>query len=163
MRNFVMAAAVLSLAVSCSSASKPSSGTATESNINVTKPEIEITQISSMPAAARHVTGGLPVQYALRIGNHAAETLTLKSINIVSVGSGAYNVSASSSFKQNILPDQEETVKFWVPAQITDATIMGANGPVTLRATVYFETSRGSFQQVVLQQVNAMPGRNNEQ
>ena len=162
MRNFVMAAAVLSLAVSCSSTGNTSAGKADSPKINVTKPEIEIVQISSVPAAARHVTGGVPIQYAMRVGNRAAETLTLKSVSLVSVGSGAYNVSASSSFKQNILPDQEQTVKFWVPAQITNPTIMGANGPVTIRATVYFETPRGSFQEIIVQQVNGMPGRDNE-
>ena len=164
MRNFVMAAVVLSLAVSCSSASNSRSTTATDATqINVAKPEIEIVQLSAMPAAARHVTGGVPIQYAMRVGNRAGETLTLKSVSLVSVGSGAYDVSASSSFKQSILPDQEETVKFWVPAHITNPTIMGANGPVTIRATVYFETPRGSFQEIIVQQVNAMPGRDSHQ
>ena len=160
MRNALIAAAVLALAVSCSS-SQPTGSDAT--TVNSLKPEIEIDQISSVPAAARHVTGGVPIQYAMRIGNRSGEALTLKSVSLVSVGSGAYNISGSTSFGKQIEPDQERTFEFWMPASISNPTIVGANGPVTLRATVYFGSPAGNFQETIIRQVNAMPGRGDSQ
>ncbi|HEX6177666.1 MAG TPA: hypothetical protein VF057_04865 [Thermoanaerobaculia bacterium] len=160
MRKSLMAAAILVLATSCSSSQSTGSDAAT---LKVVKPAIEIDQISSVPAAARHVTGGVPIQYAMRIGNRSGEALTLKSVSLVSVGSGAYNVSGSTSFGKQIEPDQEQTFEFWMPASISNPTIVGANGPVTLRATVYFKSSAGNFQETIIRQVNAMPGRSNPQ
>lgn len=155
MHKALIAVLVLLVSVSCSSTSTPD----TPGVQAKVRPEIEIAQISSVPAAARHVTGGVPVQYALRVGNRSAEPIRLVSVSLVSIGSGAYNVSGSSSFKTSIQPDQEETVEFWMPAYVSNPTIIGANGPVTLRATVHFEGPGGKFQEVVVRQVNAMPGR----
>ena len=130
--------------------------------VDVIKPQIEIAQISSIPHAARHVTGGIPVHYSMRVANRSAEQITLKSVSLQSVGMGAYDIATTSRpFSTLIAPDQFETVKFWVPANISSTTIVGANGPVTLRATLYFDSPVGQVQEVVIQQVNAMPGRGN--
>ena len=49
----------------------------------------------------------------------------------------------------------EPPVEFWAPASIDDPTILGANGPVTIRLTLYYETAAGTFQSIVVQQVQA--------
>jgi hypothetical protein len=162
MRTALVAVATVALFVACSSTSSSSDTSVTRTD--ATKPQIELIQVSEVPVAARHVTGGVPVQYVLRVGNRSSETIRLKSVTMNSVGTGAYNVAGSSTFKdKNIQPDQEQTVEFWMPAYIVNPTIMGANGPVTIRATVYFDAPSGGFQEVVVQQVNAMPGRDNTQ
>ncbi|HUP48652.1 MAG TPA: hypothetical protein VNA04_07665 [Thermoanaerobaculia bacterium] len=153
-----MAVAVLALLVSCASTTSDSGlGNA---RVKVVKPEIEIAQISSVPPAARHVQGGVPVQYAVRVGNRSRGTITLKSVTVVSMGVGAYDVeSTSRPFSAKIEPDQYEVVQFWVPAYVNLSTVMGANGPVTLRAVFRFDSPDGQFQEVIVRQVNAMPGR----
>jgi len=101
----------------------------------------------------------LPIQYALAVQNHAGGPITLKQVNIVSMGYGAYDVpSTSRPFKALIQSDQTQVVDFWVPANIQSTSLLGANGPVTLRVTAYFDSPEGQFQQVVVPQVNATTG-----
>ena len=136
------------------------------SKVDIPKPEIQIQQLSTVPTAARHMTGGLPIQYAVAVLNHAGEPITLKQLNIVSMGYGAYDVpSTSRPFKAVIQPDQTQVVDFWVPANIQNASLVGANGPVTVRLTAVFDSPDGQFQHIVVQQVNATTGidGNNQQ
>lgn len=159
MRKSLVALAVLTFAVSCA-ATRSDSGLG-NTKVAVVKPEIALAQISSIPHAARHVEGGIPVHFALRVSNRFGEPITLKSVNLQSVGVGAYEVSSTRPFQTKIQPDAEETVEFWMPANVSTSTIVGVNGPVTLRATLYFDSPVGQFQEVVIRQVNALPGRGN--
>ncbi|MEO6487400.1 MAG: hypothetical protein ABIO78_05575 [Thermoanaerobaculia bacterium] len=160
-KSLVLIIAVL-LAGGCASM-KSDSGLGS-AKVSLTRPDVQLSQLSTVPAAARHVEGGLPIQYRLRIGNRSGEPITLKSVTLQSMGSGAYDVPTTSRpFTKLIPPDQFEIVEFWVPANVSNSTIMGANGPVTLRATLQFDSPVGQFQEVVVQQVNAMPGRDNAQ
>ncbi|HEY8712604.1 MAG TPA: hypothetical protein VIM68_07005, partial [Thermoanaerobaculia bacterium] len=85
--------------------------------------------------------------------------ITLKQVNVVSIGYGAYDVpSTSRPFKALIQADQTQVVDFWVPANIQNTSLVGANGPVTLRVTAFFDSPDGQFQQVVVQQVNPSAG-----
>jgi len=127
-------------------------------NVEVPLPGLEIRQISGVPSAARHVEGGLPVQYAFLVQNRASQPITLKRVNLVSMGYGAYDVSASMPFKTIVQPGQTETVQFWAPANVSNTSLVGANGPVTLRVTAQFDSPLGQFQEVVVQQVNATNG-----
>lgn len=160
-KSLVLIIAVL-LAGGCASM-KSDSGLGS-AKVSLTRPDVQLSQLSTVPAAARHVEGGLPIQYRLRIGNRSGEPITLKSVTLQSMGSGAYDVPTTSRpFTKLIPPDQFEIVEFWVAANVSNSTIMGANGPVTLRATLQFDSPVGQFQEVVVQQVNAMPGRDNAQ
>ena len=126
---------------------------------NVVKPEVQISQMSEVPVAARNVTGGIPIQYAVAVLNHASTPITLKQLSVVSMGYGAYDVpSTSRPFNTAILPDQTQVVDFWVPANIQTSSLVGANGPVTLRLTAIFDSPEGQFQHIVVQQVNATTG-----
>ena len=127
--------------------------------VDIAKPELLIRQLSTVPVAARHIEGGIPVQYALRVLNHAGEPITLKQVTVMSMGYGAYDVpSTSRPFKTLVQPDHTEVVDFWVPANIQYSSMVGANGPVTLRVVAQFDSPVGQFQQIVVQQVNASTG-----
>ena len=77
----------------------------------------------------------------------------------MSMGYGAYDVpSVSRPFKTLVQPDHTEVVDFWVPANIQYSSMVGANGPVTLRVVAQFDSPVGQFQQIVVQQVNATAG-----
>ena len=162
MRKSLLVVALVVLAAGCTSMKSDSGlGNAT---VKLSSPEIYLEQLSSVPPSARHVEGGLPVQYKLRVANKSAEKITLKRITLQSMGTGAYDVAPTSRpFSTVIQPDQFEEVQFWIPANVSDASVVGANGPVTLRATLQFDSPVGQFQEVVVQQVNAMPGREGTQ
>jgi hypothetical protein len=149
MRRF-FAIAALFLAAGCAS---------TRAKGPVPSPEIHIVQTSGVPVAARGVTGPVPIRYAVRVANRAAETITLRRITAQSIGSGAYDLrSTSTPFNDEIAPETHRDVEFWASAFIADPTILGANGPVTLRLIVHFDSPKGEFDEVVVQQVNAMSG-----
>ena len=161
MRTLVAAVAVLTLSSLVSCASMQSDSGLGNTQVKVVKPTVELVQLSSIPFAARHVLGGVPVQYAMRVGNRSRGPITLKQVTVVSMGMGAYDVEQTSRpFSTMIAPDDDQVVEFWVPANITLSTVMGANGPVTLRATLHFDSPEGQFQEIVIRQVNGMPGRN---
>ena len=157
MMKSIVAVTALLVLLSCASMQSDSGKGAAK--VNIPKPDMQIQQLSSVPVAARHIEGGLPIQYALAVQNHAGGPITLKQVNVVSIGYGAYDVpSTSRPFKALIQADQTQVVDFWVPANIQNTSLVGANGPVTLRVTAFFDSPDGQFQQVVVQQVNPSAG-----
>jgi hypothetical protein len=120
------------------------------------EPQIQITQISNIAEAARHVTGAISVQYRVDVENRAKVPITIRRIDVVSLGSGAYNLrSTSVPFSEQLNPGETRPVQFWAPASVDSSTILGANGPVTVRLTLYYDTPAGTQQAIVVQQVQA--------
>ena len=118
------------------------------------KAEILIAQTNSLPAAARFTDGALSIHYAVRVENRAAEPITLKRVNVQSVSEGAYYVAPQSKpYDATIAPGQRQEVELWVTAS-PGRSVVGNNGPVSLRVTCEFESSSGKFQQVVMRRVN---------
>ncbi len=155
-------APVVFLLLVCGCSSMQSDSGKGRANVEVPLPELQIQQVGGVPPAANQVTGGVPVQYSLAVQNRAAQPITLKNVSIVSMGYGAYNVSQTSRpFKTVVQPAQTEVVQFWVPAYITNPSVVGANGPVTLRVTAQFDSPMGQFQEVVVQNVNPNAGLGN--
>lgn len=152
---------VLSLAIAGGVLVGCASGGSGAATANIIKPEIQIVQTSVVPSAARHVEGNLPVQYRVRVSNKSSEPITLKRIALRSLGQGAYNVNGySQAFNVVVEPDQFQEVEFYVPANIDIVSLQGANGPVTLRGTYYFDSPAGKFEEIQISQVNEMPGQN---
>lgn len=149
MRKTIAASVVLVLAVACSTGSGTSSNAA-----KIAMPEIQLVQTSGVPIAARHTDGGISIQYAMRVENRAAEPIKLQRVTVQSVSEGAYYVSPTSRpFDVAIEPEQKEDVQFWVAAT-PGGSIVGANGPVTMRVTLQFDSPSGKFQQIVMRTVN---------
>jgi hypothetical protein len=123
------------------------------------EPIVIIAQTSKVAAAARHETGSSPVQLLVQITNNATRPITLTRVQAQSVGSGAYTISEGMSdisahpFDVLIPPTATRTVSFWVAAVAND-TIVGANGPVTLRVTTNFDSPAGKFRSITVQQVH---------
>ena len=146
MRNAIAALAVLLIIAGCSS----SAGTSTK----LAKPEILIAQTNELPSAARFTDGALSIHYAVRVENRAAEPITLKRVTVQSVSEGAYHVAPDSKpFAVTIEPAQRQEVELWVSAT-PGRSLVGNNGPVTLRVTCDFDSANGPFQQVVMRRVN---------
>lgn len=119
------------------------------------EPQIHIAQLSNIAEAARHVTGNISVQFRVDVENVAKVPITLKRIDLVTLGSGAYSLRPTSApFDAHLSPGETTAVQMWAPAFIDDPTIVGANGPVTVRATLFYDTPAGTSQTIVVQQVN---------
>jgi len=123
----------------------------------VTEPEILVEQLSTVAPAAIRISGNISLQYRVTIHNVSDTPLTLTRVDLNSIGAGAYTLNATSrSFNLPIAPGATQSVEFWTSGTV-DPTILGADGPVTLRAVAGFDSAKGSFQSVVTQQVHATP------
>ncbi|HEV2718968.1 MAG TPA: hypothetical protein VG323_03040 [Thermoanaerobaculia bacterium] len=123
----------------------------------IAEPEVVIEQTSNVAPAARNITGGITVRFRVRVRNVASEVVKLKRIDLRSIGIGSYTIdNISRSFDVAINPGSESAVEFWAPGYIADPSVSGANGPVTLRAVMLFDSQSGQLQTVVTQQVRSL-------
>ena len=124
----------------------------------VPQPDVRLEQTSTVPGAAEYVTGGLPVSFRMDVTNRAAVPITLKRVDVVSVGeAGGYNVPQTSRpFNVVLAPGASDSVTFTVGAQAAGMNVTGANEPVTIRVTSIFDSSEGALQNMVIQQVSGI-------
>lgn len=141
----------------------PARCTTANATANLIEPEFRIRQVGGQAYAARHVQGAISVNFQVEIINRSAEPLEVNRIQVESMGAGAYSLPSSSRpFARTIPPEHIEVFELWVPAS-TETTILGANGPVTIRSVVSFTSSIGKFQKVYVRQVNDQVRQPNNQ
>ena len=143
-KNFLISIAIL-LAAAC--------GTTNNMKTKIADPEVHLVQTSAQPTIAEHVTGGVPIAFALSVTNHADIPITLKRINVQSMGSGGYNVPPTSRpTDKAIAPGATEQIEFPVAAYATDS-VAGVNGAVAMRVIAQFDSSVGAFENTTVHQV----------
>ena len=150
MRKTLVVLAALAMA-SCAAMQR------TNSNGKVADPEVTLEQTSRVPDAAEYSTGGLPVSFRMHVTNHADVPITLKRVDISSIGGvGGFVVPPTSHpFATTIAPGGSDAVEFWAAGNATGQNVTGANEPVTVRVVATFDSSLGSLQNVTVQQVSA--------
>jgi hypothetical protein len=121
-------------------------------------PEMTIYQLSNVASVARNDQGPLSVQFALEVRNRGKEPLHLARVTVQSIGYGAYELPSHSQGFDDLIPaGQSSTVKFWASGY-TNPSVVGANGPVTLRVSAEFGPDGNHYQRTVVQTVNANGG-----
>jgi len=144
MRKMILSAAMVVLAACASN---------NNAKVDIAQPDVEVQQLSNTPAVAQHVTGGLSVNLGVAVTNKADIPITLKRINVQSVGTGGYNVPPNSRpFDKVIQPGGTEQVEFWVGGN-ADPSVAGVNGAVALRIRAEFDSSKGAFETTTVHQV----------
>lgn len=153
MRKTIAALVVIAVVAGCSSTASPSPSDS-KKKVRLAKPGILFAQTSDVPVAARYADGGLTIHYAMRVENKADEPITLKRVTVQTVSEGAYHVSPTSKpYNLKIAAAQNEEIEFWVSA-VPGLSLVGLNGPVTLRVTTEFDSAQGTFQHIVMRRVN---------
>lgn len=121
----------------------------------IAEPDVTIDQLSSVAPAARNMTGGITVDYQVTVHNNANIPITIKRVDVNSIGAGAYDLDPTSKpFDLTIAAGGTSSVEFWA-AGVASQTILGANGPVTVRVVVLFDSPAGQFQTVATEQVHS--------
>jgi hypothetical protein len=154
-KSLIALSLVLAGACASGNGTNATNNNQTAANATSPAPEVQIMQVGGVPPAARHVTGGVSVQYAVEVANPSSEGITLKRISVQSVSDGAYSVRHSQPFDKLIPASERHVVEFFAPAYASGNSVVGANGPVTVRVIAEFVGPRGGFQQVVTQVVNS--------
>jgi len=145
MKNLLVAAVCCAL-LACSSGS----------NAKIIHPVLQFVQLSG-PAEQNYRPGDIEVQYGIRIANRSSEPITLRRIELRSVGVGGPYVLRAQSyyFERVIQPEQFEDVTFWAKAVAGgDGMATDARAPVTVRAVVFFQSPAGGFRNVLTQMLD---------
>ena len=96
----------------------------------------------------------MEVHYEFRIVNQAAVPITLRRIDLDSLGGGGITIeSKNRQFNTVIQPGTAQSVDFMTTAFISNPSNYSSRSPVQLRATALFDSPEGSLQKVVQQQV----------
>jgi len=131
-----------------------------QKDIGIIRPEINLVQLQA-PVDVGYATGPTQIQFEVRVANRSSEPITLKRIEIQSVGSGSYALRKEFfSYNETIKPEQFTSVKFWAHgyAFATGRDRMPSSEPVNLRGVIYFESPVGNFQQIVTRYIQQFPG-----
>lgn len=121
---------------------------------NLPRPEARITQTNRIMDIATRQSGAVGVEYRVDVANTTKQPIIVRRVDLQSVGSGAYSLPLlTRPFAVTIAPGQSSFVEMSGPAYILDPAVLIANGPVTIRLTVAYETAGGSNQLVLMQQV----------
>lgn len=147
MRKFYALSLIL-IAAACATGNQLSQQAA-----HIPKPDITIigrTDLTNVPTVA----SGVEVHYEFRIVNQADVPITLKRIDMDSLGGGGISIqSKNRQFNTVIQPHQAQSVDFMTTAYINDPSSYSGRSPIQLRATALFDSPEGALQRVVQQQV----------
>ncbi|HEV7238908.1 MAG TPA: hypothetical protein VGQ36_06670 [Thermoanaerobaculia bacterium] len=122
-------------------------------NAKIIHPELQFVQLKG-PAEQNYPTGDIEVQYGIRIANRSSEPITLRRIQLRSVGlGGPYRLQTRTYFFERVIqPEKFEDVTFWAKAVAeSDGMANDARAPVTVRAVVFFSSPAGGFRNVLTQ------------
>jgi hypothetical protein len=143
MRNLLMMTALL-FAVSCASSDATSA----------IEPEVSLVQLSRVTEGMRSDTGPVSVHYGVEVRNPTDAPIHLDRVSVQSIGGGAYDLPAhSQAFDVTIASKETKSVDFWAPAFVANPAASGANGPVTIRATLELDAAGKKFQKISMQNV----------
>jgi hypothetical protein len=132
------------LIAACSSSPKRSA---------IVRPEIEIEEAVG-PGDVGYPRGIIEVQFAMKISNPSTQPVTLRRIEIQSLGGGGYTLRHENQvFNKTIEPGHFDTVKFWVRA-LAQGDTPASNEPVTIRGVAQFDTPAGATQQFFLKNIS---------
>jgi len=125
---------------------------------NVPDPEVRLDQTSTVPGAAEYVTGGIPVSFRMQVTNRASIPITLKRVEVTSIGeAGGYQVPQSQvPFNVILTPGASSSVNFTIAAVSTGMNVTGVNEPVTIRVTSVYDSAEGTLRNIVIRQVSGI-------
>ena len=163
MRQIIASAACAVLLACGSSGSAP-----TAEKAGTIPPELELTQLIGPEELNWEVSeeiGDFELKYALRVTNNASEPITLRQIQIRTVGGkeGPYYIPQSSYFfRQAIEPNTTRSVDFFAKAfSEGNRYRIDAESPVSIRIIAYFESPKGNFRQPFIANIGQSFKNNN--
>ncbi len=121
----------------------------TAAQVGTVEPETSLVQLIG-PEQLNWESGLIEMKYALKINNLAAESITLRQIQIQTIGKeGPYVVPQSSYFfRESVQAGTERSVEFFAKALSGgDRYRIDAQSPVSIRIIAFFEAPKGNFRQ----------------
>ncbi|HEU4887860.1 MAG TPA: hypothetical protein VFV49_08245 [Thermoanaerobaculia bacterium] len=152
MKQLLASAACIALIACGSSGGSGGAAVPTAAAIGTVEPETSLVQLVG-PEELNWEAGNIELKYALRINNRAAEPITLRQIQIQTVGvEGPYYVLQSSYFfREPVTAGGERAVEFFAKGYSSgNRYSIAAQSPVSVRVIAYFEAPKGNFRQTFI-------------
>jgi hypothetical protein len=147
MRNAFTFTALL-IAAACGSGTQLSQNAA-----HIPQPEITIISRSDLTNVPT-VASGVAANFEFRIVNQADIPITLKRIDLDTLGGGGISIQAKNRpFNIVIDPHTAQSANFMTTAYINDPSNYSGRSPIQIRAVALFDSPAGSLQKIVQQQV----------
>jgi hypothetical protein len=146
----LLALAACAILVACSSSAPAKDGT--EAKSKAVEPEIDFLQLVG-PEELNWPKGQIELKYALRVHNNDAEPITLRQIQIETVGQQGpyYLVRGSYYFNQKVDPAATRDLEFWAKGYSEGNRYkIDAQSPITVRGIAFFESQNGNFRKVFI-------------
>jgi hypothetical protein len=105
--------------------------------------EVNLTQVGGSASDLFYMRGPISLQYQLQVTNHTNQPLTLRRLDLSSVGLGAYAIrTGSTPFNERIAANGTTTLHLaaWGTARGGRLTV---NEPVTMRIIAQFQDASG--------------------
>lgn len=121
-----------------------------QTKVDLLKPSVAIGQVP-IPVFLLERPGSISVTYQMQITNPSSEPVTLRRLDLQTVGSSPYMLRRLPlMFRQVVQPNETVVVTFdaWGYAR---GGRVGASEPVTVRGIAYFDTPEGMVQKVFMQ------------
>jgi hypothetical protein len=151
MKQLLASVACLAL-IACGSSGSGGAAVPTAAKIGTVEPETSLVQLVG-PEELNWESGLIEMKYALRIANNAAEPITLRQIQIQTVGvEGPYYIPQSSYFfREPVIAGGSRAVEFFAKAYSQGNRYrIDAQSPVSVRIIAYFEAPKGNFRQAFI-------------
>jgi hypothetical protein len=132
-----------------------SAGDSPGGNAKILEPDLELVQLVG-PEEQNWPAGDIEVQYGLQIVNRSSEPITLRHVEVETLGvGGPYRVRRRRYFMNvEITPAAKRDVTFWAQATAEgDSMANDANMPVTVRGIAFFESPAGNFRKVFVKRL----------
>jgi hypothetical protein len=146
----------LALSLACSTLlACASSGNDSSGDAKILQPDLQFVQLQG-PEEMNWPAGNIEVQYGMRIANKSGEPITLRNVEIETLGQGGpYRVRRDRYFMNvEIPPASSRDATFWARAYAEgDAMASDARSPVTVRGVAFFESPAGNFRKVFVQRL----------
>jgi hypothetical protein len=156
-----MKTAVVVLATVCvfgCASSRSAAPADTAPHDKIVLPNITFIQLVG-PADLNFPSGLIQVQYGMRVENRDNDAITLRSIELTPVGTtGPYVLKRDTFFFGKKIPAATFGDVIWWANAIARGNpfALDAEAPVSVRATVFFETPHGTFRKVLFRDFSQM-------
>lgn len=141
MKTSSLVVALALLTISCSSGGRMPA--------DLLPPEIEMVQFGDYSFALQY-SGPTSITFQVSITNKSSEMITIRQLQLASVGTGAYVLRRDPHFLNKDIPPGETLVATINVPAFAQGGNTGSREPVTVRGTAYFDSEYGLFQRVFL-------------
>jgi hypothetical protein len=128
-----------------------------QNKVNLLRPDVAIGQVP-IPQFLLERSGPISVTYQMQITNPSGEPMTLRRLDLQTVGSSPYVLRRLPLLFNKVVPPNETVVVTFDAWGYARGGRVGASEPVTVRGIAYFETPEGTLQRVFMQNFSPTRG-----